>query len=549
MVWNPFKAFGVWTTLLSWHEPQGYRVRLRGDVLVRVAVALSVGAVFSAGVVALLAINVDPPTAGEAVAWVLGSMCTVGGLVFFVLFDGGRNKSGSVRVCEEGVVRVKFHHASFLGLRNVEQMCWDYSSVSQATIVPGAAIGKSFSLLFLSTPAQWELFGVPRRIAPEQLAATLAARGVNVQFADHIPPSLRQPMNWAVAIVSLGIAAPLVLAGFMFYVVRVPAAGGNVAAAIRRHPMPRPAIPKLPRGPMVGPRVGRAQPQDAAPANNAPAQGAAEPRANDVGGAQANVGPGGAGFPELPSGGAGQGGFRGGGGPPGFRGRAGFGGGPPRVGGPVGFGGPPGMRGARGKQQVEGGAALPIPPPETDGKPAMAAPDVAGAAPRTAPQPRQDKPTKPEYVPPRNQPGEPTELAGGPEGWQFQMVDKGRRTVVGFRYRMGSWGQQAAVAQLDPVYDRNPPPGRGDVLIAREGYVVGGLQVVAGDLVNAVRVIFIREESDGSLNKGDHYFSDWIGDPADQTPKVLGDGRRRVIGICGRNGAVKNALALVLDEP
>ena len=88
-----------------------------------------------------------------------------------------------------------------------------------------------------------------------------------------------------------------------------------------------------------------------------------------------------------------------------------------------------------------------------------------------------------------------------------------------------------------------------EVVVGREGYVVGGVQVVAGDLVNAVRVNFVREESDGSLNKGDHYLSDWIGDPEDKTPKILGDGQRRVIGVCGRNGAVKNALALVLDKP
>jgi hypothetical protein len=113
---------------------------------------------------------------------------------------------------------------------------------------------------------------------------------------------------------------------------------------------------------------------------------------------------------------------------------------------------------------------------------------------------------------------------------------------------MGSWAGVPAVAQLDPIYDRNPRPAGGESLLAREGYAVGGLQVVAGDLVNAVRVIFVREGSDGALDKSDSYLSDWIGDPGDKSPTVLGDGKRRVIGICGRNGAVKNAVALVLDD-
>jgi hypothetical protein len=164
-------------------------------------------------------------------------------------------------------------------------------------------------------------------------------------------------------------------------------------------------------------------------------------------------------------------------------------------------------------------------------------------------QPSPPKSKQPVYVPPPGQPGTPTQLVGGPEGWQFQAFDKDRRPVVGFRFRMGRWAGTPAVARFDPLFDRQHPGRPDELAIGREGYVVGGLQVVAGELVNAVRIIFVREQSDGSLDKADFYLSDWIGDPGETRPQILGDGQTRVIGLCGRNGAVKNAIALILDKP
>jgi hypothetical protein len=179
--------------------------------------------------------------------------------------------------------------------------------------------------------------------------------------------------------------------------------------------------------------------------------------------------------------------------------------------------------------------------PSSDSSPA------ASNAKKFAPAPPR-KTGPPQYNPPAWLPGQPTELAGGPEGFQFEHCDRGRKQVVGFRYRMGRWGSQAAVGDLAPLYDRNQFAGVKERVVAREGYVVGGVQVVAGDLVNAVRVIFVREQTDGSFDKSDNYLSDWIGEPAGATPKALGDGQTRVIGVCGRRGAVLNAIGLVLDK-
>src|SRR5204862_152151 len=81
------------------------------------------------------------------------------------------------------------------------------------------------------------------------LATTLATRGVNVQFGDHVPADVREPMSWSAAIVALVIALPVLIAGMVFYAQRVPAAAGNMATVMRPDPFPRAPRPKLPRVP------------------------------------------------------------------------------------------------------------------------------------------------------------------------------------------------------------------------------------------------------------------------------------------------------------
>jgi hypothetical protein len=73
--------------------------------------------------------------------------------------------------------------------------------------------------------------------------------------------------------------------------------------------------------------------------------------------------------------------------------------------------------------------------------------------------------------------------------------------------------------------------------------------VHADDLVRAVRVVFVRQQSDGSLDKTDFYLSDWIGEPADTARRTLGNGTTPVLGVCGRRGALIDAIGLVLAEP
>jgi len=122
------------------------------------------------------------------------------------------------------------------------------------------------------------------------------------------------------------------------------------------------------------------------------------------------------------------------------------------------------------------------------------------------------------------------------------------KAVLGFSYRMGAWGDQEAVAALDPIWDRNAAPAGGQAVLAKEGYAVGGLRVDGKDLVYAVKVVFLRVKPDGALDKTDSYSSEWIGKPTGQAPKTVGGTGSKVVGVHGRRGAVLDAVGLVLAK-
>lgn len=141
--------------------------------------------------------------------------------------------------------------------------------------------------------------------------------------------------------------------------------------------------------------------------------------------------------------------------------------------------------------------------------------------------------------------GRPTELLGGAGGSPFSRTSPNGQPVVGVRYRLGTWGGRERVGMLEPLFAANALPG--DVILARDGYALGALQVDAGEYVDAVALVFMRLTPDGRLDPGDRYTSEWIGTPTGGDPRMLGDGSAKVIGIAGRGAAVLDAVGLVLE--
>ena len=142
--------------------------------------------------------------------------------------------------------------------------------------------------------------------------------------------------------------------------------------------------------------------------------------------------------------------------------------------------------------------------------------------------------------------GRKGELFGGSGGRPFHEARAGQH-VTGFRWTSGSWAGKQGIRRLLPDYGRGQAEPSQQLLRAREGYVLGGLIVDAGDLVFAVKGVFVRLNPDGTVNPADTYTSEWIGHPSGGSPRTLDAKGARVIGIHGRVMAVIDAIGLVTE--
>ncbi|WP_166827123.1 hypothetical protein [Thalassoroseus pseudoceratinae] len=152
-------------------------------------------------------------------------------------------------------------------------------------------------------------------------------------------------------------------------------------------------------------------------------------------------------------------------------------------------------------------------------------------------------------VPPKREAVKSRDLAmvGGESGLVFRKASPTNQMALGFRYQLGQWAGTPAVAHLTPVFDQSEVDPKKTVF-AREGYAVGGLEVVSSKYVTAVRVIFMRRTSEDALEPADTYKSEWIGNGTDATAETITSDGRRVVGIHGRRGAVLDAIGLVVAD-
>ena len=134
---------------------------------------------------------------------------------------------------------------------------------------------------------------------------------------------------------------------------------------------------------------------------------------------------------------------------------------------------------------------------------------------------------------------------GGP----FVSAGDGRRVVIGFRLKMGQW-MHPMIGHVEPLYDKPDdlhPPGE-TIMLAKDGYAVGGLWLNGPDQADALRVIYMRRAADGTLNPKDAYVGPWFGQVTGPERVKAGGTGQPVVGIYGRQGMNTDALGVVLGS-
>ncbi|QDU51251.1 hypothetical protein [Gimesia panareensis] len=462
------KPIKLTSAVFFWHEPLCYRLRLRGDLLIRCGFALAVWAAVTGIFSLLFAFNVNPP--GISLAIIVGAILGLGP-AWLAMFFRREHVSGSIWIYEDHLLRQRSYVSLGFFRSWQEAQEWPNAAISRCIIIPSRALGRPFSVMLLTVDSRAEIVGIPDKISLKELARHFTEAGISVEKRDSLPSRYAEGLNpiVAAAVAVAGIA--LLSVGLGFYFNRVPNPGNQVVVREQvpdvqqdfpqpQNPaeaIPNPLMQKKPKTKKENPPAPAPGLPNATPPNIMPKQ------------------------PNLPS-------NR-------FPNRF-----PNRPGGPPGRPGPPNA------------------PPNTTPK--------GKAAGKT----------------------HDSKLIGNPQGGGvFRTVNLKGKTLLGFRFTMGSWAGEPAVQFLHPIYDRPPAPGTGTAIVAKEGYAVGGLKIDAPKYVSAVQIIFQRVKPDGQLDPSDAYTSEWIGKPSGkETPTVDGAGKK-AIGIYGRRGAIIDALGLVFE--
>jgi hypothetical protein len=148
-----------------------------------------------------------------------------------------------------------------------------------------------------------------------------------------------------------------------------------------------------------------------------------------------------------------------------------------------------------------------------------------------------------------------TDFVGSSDGGgPFVKAGNGTRPVIGLRLRMGSWDNHKMIGRVEPLYDKpedtpaadGNPFGRETLILAKDGYVVGGLWMNGPDGADALRVIFMKKTATGVDTK-DAYVSPWFGQTIGPDRIKLGCTGQLIVGVYGRQGLNTDALGLVMQ--
>jgi hypothetical protein len=144
-----------------------------------------------------------------------------------------------------------------------------------------------------------------------------------------------------------------------------------------------------------------------------------------------------------------------------------------------------------------------------------------------------------------------TEVVGGQGGSERLNFDSQARPLVGVAYAIDeNWDSGGSVlGTLWPIYDHGvapEEPGRPTIVEqAKDGYVVAGLVVDTSRYVNAVKVIYVRQQVD-AFDPSDTYESAWLGKPRGERETRLGGDGQIACGLHCKQGLVLDAVGLIV---
>jgi hypothetical protein len=216
-VWEVLtKERGVGRAAFRWNEPALFRIRMRRDLLSRLAVIFSAWLITTGVLLVLFAFNRNPP--GIPLAFGLGLVFGVGPAMVLTLWRRD-HVGGRIRIDDEGIHRHR-NYASF-SAQWAEWTQWPFGAISHCEIVSSRLAGQPFAVMLLTDDEEQHVLAIPPRIELKALAGFLVAQGVSVTSGKAVPRRFLAPLNSMTALVVAGIAAVVFGVGLAVYLLRV----------------------------------------------------------------------------------------------------------------------------------------------------------------------------------------------------------------------------------------------------------------------------------------------------------------------------------------
>lgn len=185
---------------IGWREPQFFRMRLRSDFWSRLALVPGVGATAAGIISALLAKEPDRPLHNFPIACGLAAA-----MVMLIFLFGGGQVRGEVRVDSTRI----WYHRVFRMLIQSSQT-WQstpWGAIRSCTLVSGAKLGKSFSVMLVTSCNQTVVHGLPRSVDVARLEKHLASHGLTLTRADRVPWRITRslPLAFTLGVLLVGL--------------------------------------------------------------------------------------------------------------------------------------------------------------------------------------------------------------------------------------------------------------------------------------------------------------------------------------------------------
>ncbi|HUG71725.1 MAG TPA: hypothetical protein VMM76_28535, partial [Pirellulaceae bacterium] len=192
------KEIKLTAAVMHWREPMMFRIRLRNDLWLRLLVVLGAWLAASGSLLILFSFSQRPAGAGTA----FGLALIGAGFAYLAILSRRKHVSGSCWLYNE---KLQFQSMSTdITGGVINHTTWDYDVVDQVALVSAQQIGKSFSVMLITSCDDQLMIGIPNHVDLKTIADFFLTRQIEVSSLRNLPETYTRSFP-----MPIGLSAPV----------------------------------------------------------------------------------------------------------------------------------------------------------------------------------------------------------------------------------------------------------------------------------------------------------------------------------------------------